>query len=136
MPTMGETYLEVLDCLRTALVDLLGRVMDFSTVDAFGMVLETGLILVLNGAGGAEALREPIDSNRSFPVISTFRIIFAGLEALRHMLDFKSSVSRFGFGLQTCGWAIFMTTFATNFVSCSAVEVNVSFMVLGCGRVF
>ena len=42
MPTMGETYLEVLDCLGAALgaalADLLGGVMDFSTVDAFGMV--------------------------------------------------------------------------------------------------
>ena len=46
-PTMGGTYLEVLGCLGTALVDLLGGVMDFSTVDAFGMCLETGLTLVL-----------------------------------------------------------------------------------------
>ena len=29
-----------------------------------------------------------------------------------------------------------MTTFATNFVSCSAINVNVSVGVLGCGRVF
>ena len=80
---------------------LLGGVMDFSIVDAFGMVLETGLTLVLvnlNGAGGAGALREPIDSNRSFPAISMFNIVLAALETLRHMLDFKSSVSCFGFG--------------------------------------
>ena len=86
---MSETYLEVLDCLGTALVDLLGGVMDFSTVNAFG---ETGLTLVLvnlNGAGGAGALREPIDSNRSFPVMSTFNIVLAALETLRHMLDFN-----------------------------------------------
>ena len=59
-PTMGGTYLEVSDCLGTALVDLLGGVIDFNTVDAFGIVLETGLTLVfvnvkgLGGAGGAE----------------------------------------------------------------------------------
>ena len=55
-PTKGGTYLEVLDCLGAALVDLLGGVMDFNTVDAFGMVLETGLTLVLvnvKGLGGA-----------------------------------------------------------------------------------
>ena len=52
----GGTYLEVLRCLGTALVDLLGGVMNFSTVDAFGMFLETGLTLVLvdvKGLGGA-----------------------------------------------------------------------------------
>ena len=41
-PTKGGTYLEVLGCLGTALMDLLGGVLDFSTVDAFGMFLETG----------------------------------------------------------------------------------------------
>ena len=41
-PTMGGTYLEVLDCLGAALVDFLGGVMDFNTVDALGMLLETG----------------------------------------------------------------------------------------------
>ena len=35
------------------------------------------LVLVnLNGAGGAGALRGPIDSNRSFPMMSTFNILF------------------------------------------------------------
>ena len=34
-PTMGETCLEVSGCLGAALVDLLGGVVDFSTVDAF-----------------------------------------------------------------------------------------------------
>ena len=38
-PTMDGTYLEVLDCLGAALVDLPGGVMEFNTVDAFGMVL-------------------------------------------------------------------------------------------------
>ena len=135
---MGGTYLEVLDCLGAALVILLCGAMDFSTVDAFGMVLETGLTLVLvnlNGAGEAGTLRELIDSNRPFPVMSTFNIVLAAVETLRHMLDFKSSVSYFGFGKQTCGWAICMTTCATNLVSCSAVKVNASFVVLGCGRV-
>ena len=41
-------------------MDLLGGMIDFTTVDAFGIVLETGLTLVLvnvkglGGAGGAE----------------------------------------------------------------------------------
>ena len=68
---------------------LLGGVMDFNTVDAFGMVLETGLTLMLmnmKGLGRAGALREPIDSNRSYPVMSMFNIVFAALETLRHML--------------------------------------------------
>ena len=98
---MGGSDLEVLGFLGTALVDLLGGVMDFSTVDAFGMLLETGLTLVLvnvKGLGGAGALREPIDSNRSFSVMSTFIIVLAAFETLRHMLDFRPSVSCFGFG--------------------------------------
>ena len=98
---MGRTYLEVLSCLGTALVDLLGGVMDFSTVDALGMFLETGLTLVLvnvKDLGGAGALREPIDSNRSSPVMSTFSIVLAALETLRHMPDFRPSVSCLGFG--------------------------------------
>ena len=95
-PMMGGTYLEVLGCLAVALGILLGGEMDFRTVDAFEMGLKTGLTLVLvnlNGAEGAGALREPIDLNRSFPVMSTFNIVLAALEALRHMLDFKSGVS-------------------------------------------
>ena len=86
---MGGTYLEALGCLGTALVDLLGGVMDFSNVDAFGMFLETGLTSVfvnVKGSGGAGALREPIDSNRSFPAMSTFSVVLAALETLRHML--------------------------------------------------
>ena len=50
-------------------MDLQGGVMDFSTADAFGVFLETGLTSVLvnvKGLGGAGALREPIDSNRNF----------------------------------------------------------------------
>ena len=58
------------------------------------------------GGGGGVALRGPIDSNRSFPVMSTFNIILAALETLQHMLDFISSVSRLGYGWQTCGWPI------------------------------
>ena len=71
--------------MGTALVVLLGAIMDFSTVDALGMFLETGLTLVLvnvKGLGGAGALREPIDSNRSFPVVSTFSIVLAASETL------------------------------------------------------
>ena len=97
---MGGTYLEFIGCLGAALEGLLGGVTDFNTADCFGMVLETGLTLVLvnvKGLGGAGALREPIDSNRSFPVMSTFSIVLAALESFRHMLDFRSSVSCFGF---------------------------------------
>ena len=63
------------------------------------MVLETGLTLVLvnlSDAVGAGVQREPTDSNRSFPVMSTSRIVLAALETLRHMLDFKSSVLLWG----------------------------------------
>ena len=80
-------------------MELLGEV-DFS-VDGFDMGLEVELILVLvsvNGLGRAGALREPIDSNRSFPVITTFSIFLAAVETLRHIQDFRSSVSCFGLG--------------------------------------
>ena len=57
----------------------------FSNVDAFEMGLGTGFTLVLVNlkvAGGAGALREPIDSNRSFPVMWTFNILLAALKTL------------------------------------------------------
>ena len=100
-PTMSVTYLEVIGCLEAALVGLLGEVMDFNITDGFGMVLETGLTLVLVNVkvlGGARAMRELIDSKRSFPVMSTFSIVLAALEIFRHMLDVRSSVPCFGFG--------------------------------------
>ena len=50
------------------------------------------------GFRGSRALRELIDSKRSFPVMLTFSIVLAALETLRHMLDFRSSVSCLGFG--------------------------------------
>ena len=98
---IGGTYLEVLDCVGAALVDFLGRMMDFNTADGFRMVLETELTLVLvnvKGLGGAGALRELIDSNRPVPVMSTFSTVLVALETFWHMLDFRSSVSCFGFG--------------------------------------
>ena len=82
-PTMGGTYLELIGCLGAALVGLLGGEMVFNTVNCFGMVLETVLTLVLvnvKSLGGAGALREPVDSNKSFPVMSTFSIVLAALE--------------------------------------------------------
>ena len=82
-------------------MDLQAGVMDFSMVDPFGMSLDTGLTLVLvnvKGLGGAGALRKPIDSNRSFPAMSTFSIVLTAFETLRHMLDFRSDVSCSGFG--------------------------------------
>ena len=52
---MGKTYLEVLGCLGEALVILLGGEIDFRTVDAFEIGLETGFSFVLvnlKGTGG------------------------------------------------------------------------------------
>ena len=57
-----------------------------------------GFVMAGDGGGGAGALREPMDSNRSFPVMSTLRIDFAAFEIFRHMLDFKSSMSCLGSG--------------------------------------
>ena len=76
---MDGTCLEVLGCLGVALGILLGREMDFRTVNAFEMGLETGFTLVLmnlNYTGATGVLRELIDSNRSFPVISTFNLFW------------------------------------------------------------
>ena len=94
-------YLEDLGCLGTALVELLGGEGDFKVMDGFEVDLEdefTLLLVNVKGLGGAGALREPIDSNRSFPVISNPKMFLAAFETLRHMLDFRSSVSCFGFG--------------------------------------
>ena len=116
-------------------MNLLSGVVGFNTADGFGMVLETWLTSVLvnvKGLGGVGELRELIGSNRSFPVMSKLSIVLAALEIFQHILDFRSGVSCFGFGLQTCGWVICMTTLATNFVSCFAVNV---LFVLSCGRV-
>ena len=136
-PTVGETYLEVLHCLGAVLVDLLGGIMDLSTADAFEILLEAGSVLVLvnlNGVGGEGTLTGPIDSNRFLPVMSRFWMGFTAFETFRHMLDFRSIVSLFGLEQKTCGWAICITTFAANFASWSAANMNVS--VFGCGRVF
>ena len=95
-PMMGGTYLEVEGCLGVALV---GCDTDFKIMDGFVMVLETGFTFVLvnvhglgGGGGGAGALRDPMDSNGSFPVMSTLTIGFAAFEIFLHILDFKSSV--------------------------------------------
>ena len=64
--------------------------MNFKIVDGF--------VMAGGGGGGAGALREPMDSNRSFPVMSTLRIDFAAFEIFRNMLDFKSSMSCLGSG--------------------------------------
>ena len=100
-------YLEDLGCLGTALVELLGGEVDFEVMDGFEVVLVDEFTLVLvnvkglgggGGGGGAWALREPIDSNMSFPALSTPKMFLAAFETLRHMLDFRSSVSCFGLG--------------------------------------
>ena len=102
-PMMDGTYLEFEGCLGAVLVGLLGGDMDFKIMDGFVMVLETGFTFVLinvNGVGGGEAgaLREPMDSNSSFPVMSILSIDLAAFEIFRYMLDFKSSMSCLGLG--------------------------------------
>ena len=97
-------YLEVLGCLGTALVELPGGEVDFNVVSGFEVDFEVEFALVLanekglGGLGGSGALRGPTDSNRSFAVMSNLRIFLAACETLRHMLNFRSSVSCFGFG--------------------------------------
>ena len=81
-------------------MEVLGGEVDLD-VDGFEMVLEPEFTLVLvkvKGLGGAGALSEPMDSNSSFPVTLTPGMAFATLETLRHMLDFRSSMSCFGLG--------------------------------------
>ena len=51
-PMMDGSYLEVVGCLVAALMDLLGGVMDFKIVDGFGIVLGTGMTLVLMNVKG------------------------------------------------------------------------------------
>ena len=94
-------YLDDLGCLGTALVGLLGGEVDFKVMDGFEVVLvnECTLVLVnVKGLGGSGALRGPIDSNGSSAVTSNLRMFLAAWETFRHILDFRSSVSCFGFG--------------------------------------
>ena len=70
-------------------------------VDGFVVTLEpefTWVLVKVKGLGGAGALREPMDSNSSFPVILTPSIVLATVETLRHMLDFRLSMSCLGLG--------------------------------------
>ena len=80
-------------------MEVLGGEVDLE-VDGFEVTLEpdfTWVFVKVKGLGGAGALREPMDSNSSFPVILTPSIVFATLETLRHILDFKLSIC-LGFG--------------------------------------
>ena len=89
-----------LGCLGTALVEVLGGEVVLE-MDGFVVVLEAEFTCVLGkvkGLGGAGALREPMDSNSSFPVILTPSIVLATVETLRHMLDFRLSMSCLGLG--------------------------------------
>ena len=89
-----------LGCMGTALVEVLGGEMDLE-VDGLDVTLEpefTWVLVKVKGLGGAGALREPMDSNSSFPVILTPSIVLATLETLWHMLDFRLSMSCLGFG--------------------------------------
>ena len=70
-------------------------------VDGLEVTLEpefTWVLVKVKGLGGAGALRKPMDSNSSFPVILTSSIVFATVETLRHILDFRLSMSCLGFG--------------------------------------
>ena len=81
-------------------MEVLGGEMDFE-VDGLDVILEpefTWVLVKVKGLGGAGALREPMDSNSSFPVILTPSIVLATVETLRHMLDFRLSMSCLGFG--------------------------------------
>ena len=68
-------------------MEMLGGEVDFSVdglMRCFGAEFTLAFVNVngLGGGGGAGALREPIDSNSSFPVIPTFRMFLAALELL------------------------------------------------------
>ena len=81
-------------------MEVLGGEMDFE-VDGFEVTLElefTWVLVKVKGLGGAGALREPMDSNSSFPVTLTPSIVLATVETLRHMLDFRLSMSCLGLG--------------------------------------
>ena len=89
-----------LGCLGTALVEVLDGEVDLE-VDGFEVTLEpefTWVMVKVKGLGGAGALREPMDSNSLFPVILMPSIVLATVETLRHMLDFRLSMSCLGFG--------------------------------------
>ena len=85
-------YLEDLGCLGTALVKLLGGEVDFKVMDGFERRVDLDTC-ELEGFRGAGVLRHPVDSNRSFPVMSTLKKFLAAFEIFWHMLDFKSNIS-------------------------------------------
>ena len=81
-------------------MEVLGGEVDLE-VDGFEVTLEpefTWVLVKVKGLEGAGALREPMDSNSSFQVILTPSIVLAAVETLRHMLDFRFSMSCLGFG--------------------------------------
>ena len=76
-------------------MEVLGGEVDLE-VDGFKVTLEpefTWVLVKVKGLWGAGALREPMDSNNSFPVILKPSIVLATVETLRHMLDFRLSMS-------------------------------------------
>ena len=81
-------------------MEVLGGEVDLE-VDGFEVTLEpefTWVLVKVNGLGGAGALREPMDSNNSFPVTLTPSIVLATVETLWHILDFRFSMSCLGLG--------------------------------------
>ena len=69
-------------------MEFLGGEVDLE-VDGFEVLVK------VKGLGGAGALREPMDSNSSFPVILTPSIVLATVETLRYMLDFRNAIPMF-----------------------------------------
>ena len=68
-------------------------------MDDFEVTLEpefTWVFVKVKGLRGAGALREPMDSNSSVPVVLTPIIVFATFETFRHMFDFRLSMSCLG----------------------------------------
>ena len=73
------------------MVELLGGEMDFN-VSGFVVDLEVEFTFVLakeNGLRGAGALREPMDSNRSFPVMLHLEQFLLHWKFFGYILDFK-----------------------------------------------
>ena len=100
-PMVDETYLEVVGCLGTALVVLLGGDTDFKIVDGFVTRLTLLLVNVKGlgeGEGGGRGAERTDGFKQVLPSDVTLGIVLAASEIFRHMLDFRSSMSCFGLG--------------------------------------
>ena len=85
-----------LGCLGTDLMEVLGGEVDLE-VDGFEVTLElefTWVLVRVKGLGGAGALKEPMDSNSSFPVILTPSIVL-----WKHQVNPRGSPPGIGWGI-------------------------------------